>query len=26
LPTAMMYPGLALILAGFAGKGLTPKK
>ena len=24
LPTAMMYPGLALILAGFAGKGLTP--
>ena len=25
LPTAMMYPGLALILAGFAGKGLTPK-
>jgi MFS family permease len=26
LPTAMMYPGLALILAGTAGKGLANKK
>ena len=26
LPTAMMYPGLALILAGIAGKGLANKK
>jgi MFS family permease len=26
LPTAMMYPGFALILAGFAGKGLANEK
>ena len=26
LPTAMMYPGIALILAGIAGKGLANKK
>ena len=26
LPTAMMYPGLALIVAGIAGKGLANKK
>jgi len=26
LPIAMMYPGLALVLAGLAGRGLSPKK